>query len=178
MEVFLNQKGNSAQSDTDVTMRRPTDGGSGDLTCPNTTVTPNSLAETWDDVFCGCVELVKQSPLLFQVGHDDWHLNIFEEIGVVFGDIRFDFPVSFQDRPVKLLLQLRGGPVVGFPPGPNEVIEVPPDLSAVLGRTEKGIHPRSGCEPPGGGSFEILDLFPPSLLTICGEDVGNCPPVN
>ena len=181
VKVFLNQKGNTATSDTDVEMTRPTDGG-GLFSC-STLASGGSLADTWDEVFCGCVALVNQPPGGFFVGHDGWHLNIntteVQNISVVFANVRFLPPVSFPDTPVRITLGLSGDldlNIVNFPPSPLETIVIPLTRSALLGKTEKGIHPRSGCFPRGGGSFSVVDLFPPSLLTICGENVANCPP--
>ena len=154
IEVTPNSMANTLRSTVDLDMVRPAEA---------------LLQATWNAVFNTCVELLEPDSVTnFFVAADDWNIQKAGGVRVVFYDIRL------QDAEVTV--QLIGNEfdfiIDQFlpEPGPNKgdtsTGEFSLDQAAIYGSTVKGVHPRSGCQPHGGGSFDVFDLNIASTLVI------------
>ncbi|MDA2929472.1 hypothetical protein MYX84_05920 [Acidobacteria bacterium AH-259-O06] len=148
VDVTLNSKGNTLRSDQDVEMKRPLDPL--DL----------NLDETWDEVFATCTELLTGQINSIFVGDDDWLIEAGPgNIVIQFKDIRL--------QNADITLQLTGVPNEPFPPAPGNTSVFFLDQFSIHGRSAKGGPGGSmGCQPRGGGSFDIFDLLVPNTLLI------------
>jgi hypothetical protein len=123
---------------------------------------------TWNHVFNTCVELLTPDSVSdFLVGEDDWSIQKAGGVRVVFYDVRLTgAAVLLGDAEVTV--QLIGNvfdftnnpflPVPELGTGKIATSEFFLDQAAIYGRTAKGVHPRSGCQPQGSGSFDVFDL--------------------
>jgi len=151
----------------------------GDLILERPPDTELSNQEAWDSVFDVCANLLGVGTIVpkFQVFDPKWDIENAGGVRVIFNNILFGdngIPVIDDDRTpfAQVTVQLIGD---CFPDGTEECDPFLPDdgTSTIIlthfgihGRTVKGVHPREGCQPPGGGSFDILPLDPPSTLVI------------
>ena len=162
-DVTLKAKRNLvvARSEQDVDMTRPDE------------VSFPILAATWDQVFAACSELATgEIPDIF-VRDDDWKITFLFDNDSGIYDVRLLLIIRLEDDfgipTAEITLQLIGVPdYIDDPIPPEGVTPSEFDLThfAIFGTTERGIHPRSACVPPGGGSFDVLPLLVPSTLSI------------
>ena len=158
-------KRSSLSSDESVFFDRPTDDGGAEVRCP-IEAPLGSSAETWDDVFCICAELLSKPPET-TIGTDDWPIgttpgNIF----LTLKDIRVNDPI-FGAADIKL--ELRGDRDEPFPPlNPGDMSTFHLTHYQITGRSVGGGSGGSmGCRPRGSGTpDEFLQLFDESLLMI------------
>lgn len=156
--VTPNSKENQLRSEENLEMVLPADAG---------------LADTWDQVFNTCGELLDPDSVEnFFVGEDNWSIDKtgveVNGVVVIFHDIRL------QDAEVTVQLMSDDFDFIAEPflpepgqnPGDSETSEFILDQFAIHGSTVKGVHPRSGCQPHGGGGFDIFILGDSSTLMI------------
>lgn len=139
---------------------------------------PADLADTWNQVFNTCVELLGQDSVEdFTVGIGQVRISKDGGVRVAFANILFDFGNSAlldPDSPAEVTVQLIGDEFnffASFLPTldvDDTVRSYPLNQHAIHGSTLRGINPRKACQPPGGGGFDIIDFDPndPSELTI------------
>lgn len=166
-DVTLKAKRNLvvARSEQDVNMRRPFEMSADFLL--------SQLRATWDQVFAACSELAPgEIPDIF-VGDDDWKITFLFDNDSGIYDVRLLLIIRLEDDfgmpTAEITLQLLGVPdYIDDPIPPEGGTPSEFDLThfAIFGTTERGIHPRSACVPPGGGSFDVLLLSVPSTLSI------------
>ncbi len=156
-DVTPNSRENQLRSTEALDMVRPED---------------EELEATWDDVFNECGELLTDTVAGITVGDDNWSIDKtgveVNGVVVIFHDIRL--------QEAEVTVQLMGNdfnfiaqpflPEPGQNPGDTETSEFILRKFAIHGSTEKGVHPRSGCQPHGGGGFDIHTLGDPSTLMI------------
>lgn len=149
----------------------------------NLSISESDDPSTWDQVFNTCVELLAENSVEdFSVGIGQLRINKAGGVRVIFVDIRFDqgdTALLNPDVPAGVTVQLVGNefdftdPGKAFPPLPGDTSEFTLEQYIIWGETLKGIHPRMGCQPPGGGGADINDLLPNpegfSTLTITAE---------
>ena len=114
-------------------------------------------------MFETCVNLLADDIVIyaFGVGPDNWSIQKAgsDDIRVVINDIEL--------QGAEVTVQLIGVPQVDFLPAFGD----PPSEftlreGAIYGKSVKGNGPRKGCQPSGGGGFDVFTLFTPSVLTI------------
>ena len=126
----------------------------------------DSLAPaTWDQIFNTCGELLDPDSVDdFFVGDDDWRINKSGGVRVVFPNI------LFLDQGAEVTVQLIGNEfdfIDSFlPESIGDIRSYALTQGAIYGRTLKGTSPKMGCQPPGGGGFDVFTLLSPSTLVI------------
>jgi hypothetical protein len=117
------------------------------------------LPETWNKVFNTCGELLAlDSVTYFHVEADDWSIEKPGGVRVIFRDINLPGVDGLPGG--KVTVQLIGDEFDDFlppDPDPGETTLITHNLRwfAIYGRTQKGVHPKKGCQPSGSGSFDI-----------------------
>ena len=114
--------GRDTTSIAKIKMTRPGDGGpSGPCDMP--TVIPSSLAETWDKVFCSCMELVDVPPTSFEADDSVLHIDTVEveQITLNSGVISLSGGPSGKDANVGLQLRSDPNAAMGIFPPPTRM---------------------------------------------------------
>ena len=120
-----------------------------------------SAQDTWDQMFETCVNLLADDIVIyaFGVGPDNWSIQKAgsDDIRVVINDIEL--------QGAEVTVQLIGDPTDDFLPasGTSTFTLL---KGAIYGKSVKGNGPRKGCQPSGGGGFDVFTLATPSVLTI------------
>ena len=155
--VTPNSKENVLSSDDNLAMMIP----GGDLTCwePSTALE----CDTWNQVFNTCVVLLEPDSVDgFSVGSDKWRIDEAGGVRVIFSNILL--------QGAEVTVQLIGNEfdfTDPFLPEPGETRVFILDQAAIYGKSAKGGGgPRRGCQPPGGGGFDVFTLYTPSTLEI------------
>ena len=151
-------KENGLRNGGDLDMIHPDDGG--------------VLEATWNQVFNTCTELLAwDSVESIFVANDSWTIERAGGVRVILRDIVLPLKDTDETQEVEVRVQLIGNEFDfddsnPFLPEPGSAIEYELTQFAISGSTVKGVHPRSGCQPSGGGGFDIFDLIPHSTLVI------------
>lgn len=117
---------------------------------------------TWNDVFNTCAVLLAQNSVTdIFVLNDDWSIEKAGGVRVIFRDIRL--------QGAEVTVQLIGNefefsepfiPVPDDAPGSTATRTFDLDQAAIYGKSVKGGGgPRQGCQPSGGGGFDIFPLL-------------------
>jgi hypothetical protein len=156
--VAPNSRENGLLSSEDLYMVRPGEPDNGVCLASDT----RDECLTWNDVFNTCAVLLAQNSVTdIFVLNDDWSIEKAGGVRVIFRDIRL--------QGAEVTVQLIGNefefsepfiPVPDDAPGSTATRTFDLDQAAIYGKSVKGGGgPRQGCQPSGGGGFDIFPLL-------------------